>query len=73
MKIIQRHIRRDEIITPAGDQKVTKRHPERANVKPCTVELIGEVIQTSKYSPSDLRRLRGERGVGRPPRDWRAA
>jgi hypothetical protein len=67
MKFIQRYIRSDEVITPAGDQKVTKRHPERANHRPCRVTMVAELVQTSKYSPAQLRQLRGERGVGRVP------
>jgi hypothetical protein len=29
---------------------------------------VAVLVETSKYSGSDLRRIRAERGVGRPPR-----
>ena len=65
-KFVTRHRSASDVFTDAGDQHLTKRHPERVT-KPGLVTLVGVVMTTSKYSGNDLRRIRREKGVGRPP------
>jgi hypothetical protein len=67
LKFITRRRSVEDRLTPAGDQKVTERHPERSTSKPGPVAMIGVLMQPNRYSGADLRQIRKEKGVGRPP------
>lgn len=75
MEYVYREPGRTEIFPIAGDLKPrapgskpgAKRRPKPLTA-PSRIMAVGILVETSKFTGSDLRTIRAKNGVGRPPR-----